>query len=123
MQGYELVKEIEKEKSSHPERVFIKWWRKEEDWLDFDLVSRFIENLDYGTNIDGFDLIDQDEMWRTIESRCRGRVKKVQKDGEWVLQYNAPKGAEIEETRTEYPYTPESLVKILDIESDYNYVD
>ena len=124
MQGYELAKQIEKERSKHPERVFIKWWRREEDWLDFDLISRFLENIDYGAEIGGFELIDQEEMWRTLERRCGGRVTKVQReDGTAVLHYTPPEGAEMEDRLPEYPYTPESLLKILDVESDYNYVD
>jgi hypothetical protein len=124
MQGYELVKKIEKEKEKHPKNVFIKWWRKEEDFIDFDLLARFLENLNYGADIGGFELIDQDEMWRTLEIRCKGRASRVQRDnGEYLLLWTPPEGAEVEEKLQEYPYTPESLLKILDIESDYNYVD
>ncbi|HJV34905.1 hypothetical protein [Geomonas sp.] len=124
MQGYELIKKIEMEKSKHPERVFIKWWRKEEDWLDFDLASRFVETLDYSAKIDGFDLLDINQMWRILEQRCNGRVTKVQKDdGSYVLMYTPPKGAEMEERMPEYPYSPETLLMILDAETDNNFVD
>jgi len=123
MQGYELVKQIEKENAAHPDRVFIKWWRKEEDFVDFDLVARFLQNLNYSTEIGGFDLINQDEMWRTVESRCQGRVSKEQRDGNWVLNWKPARGMKVEESLTQYPYTPESLLKILDVETNYNYVD
>ena len=124
MQGYELVKQIEHEKSAHPDRVFIKWWRKEQDYIDFDLVSKFLERLDYGVEISGFELIDQDEMWATVEKRCNGRVSKVQREGRLVLLWTPPKGATVEEERLpEYPYTPEGLLKILDLETNCNYVD
>jgi len=122
MQGYELVKEIEQERKAHADRVFIKWWRKEEDYIDFDLVTRFLENLDYSSEISGFELIDQDQMWRAVESRARGRVSKVQRDGNWMLLWTPPKGAE-EVTCTECDYTPEVLLKILDAETNNNYVD
>jgi hypothetical protein len=124
MQGHELVKKIEKERVAHPDRVFIKWWRKEEDYIDFDFVTRFVEKVDHGsTEIGGFELIDQEEMWRTIERRCEGRASKVQRDGEWVVLWTPPEGAEVEERLPEYPYTPEYLLQILDVESNYNYVD
>lgn len=123
MQGYQLVKQIEAEKSAHPDRMFIKWWRNEEDFIDFDLVSRFLENLKQSTSIGGFELIDQDQMWQTLQARCKDRVAKVQLDGDWVLRWTPPKGKEVEDNRTEYPYTPESLLEILDMETDYNYVD
>jgi hypothetical protein len=123
MQGNELIKRIERDREAHPERIFIKWWRKEEDWIDFDLVSRFLANLNYGSEIGGYELIDQDEMWRTIESRSSGRVSKVQRDGRWVVLWDPPKNAEVEERLPEYPDTPETLLKILDVETNYNYVD
>ena len=124
MQGYELAKAIQKERYEHPERVFIKWWRKEEDYIDFDLVARFLEKIDFGgTELAGFELIDQEEMWRTVERRCDGRASKVNRDGSWFLIWTPPKGAEVEESAPEYPYNPESLLKVLDLETNYNYVD
>jgi len=123
MQGYELVKEIEKERSAHPDRIFIKWWRKEEDFIDFDLVPRFLETLNYASEISGFELIDQEKMWETLESRSKGRVSKVQRNGGWVVLWTPPKGAETEITCTECAYTPDTLLKILDAETNDNYVD
>ena len=123
MQGYELVKEIEKERSAHADRIFIKWWRKEEDYIDFDLVARFLETLDYSSDIAGFELIDQDAMWQTLASRTNGRVTKVQRDGRWMLLWTPPVGVETDITCTECPYTPEMLLKILDAETNDNFVD
>jgi hypothetical protein len=123
MQGYELVKEIEKERTAHSDRIFIKWWRKEEDFIDFDLVTRFLETLNPASDISGFELINQDQMWKAVESRSKGRVSKVARDGQWVLLWTPPKGAETDITCTECPYTPETLLKILDAETNDNYVD
>ena len=124
MQGYELVKSIRSEKAGHPDKVFIKWWRKEQDFIDFDLVERFLEKIDFSASeIGGFELIDQDQMWQTIETRCGGRATKVRRNGGFVVLWNPPKGVEMEDRLPEYPYTPESLLKILDVETDYNYVD
>jgi len=123
MQGYELVKGIEKESRAHTDRIFIKWWRVEEDYIDFDLVARFLENLDYSSEIAGFELINQDQMLRTVESLCKGRLTKMQRNGGWVLHWTPPKGAEVEEVLPEYPYTPETLLKILDAETNGNFID
>jgi hypothetical protein len=124
MQGYELVKRVQKERTKHPNNIFIKWWRKEEDWIDFDLVSRFVETLNYGDDFGGFALIDEAEMWRTLEQRCGSRLSKVQREGKWVLLYKPPKGAEIEEKLPpEFPCNPDSMLKILDIETGGDYVD
>jgi hypothetical protein len=123
MQGYELVKEIEKERSAHSDRIFIKWWRKEEDFIDFDLVARFLETLKPSSEIAGFELINQEQMWEALQGRCKGCVTRVQKNGGWVVLWNPPKGSEVEEKRPDYPYTPETLLMILDAETNDNYVD
>jgi|GEM_PF-1671351 len=123
MQGYELAKKVRQERSAHPDRVFIKWWRNEQDFIDFDLAARFLDRVDYGAEIAGFQLIDQEEMWRTIEKRCGGRANKVLRNGTFVVMWTPPEGAELDERLPEYPFTPEALLKILDVETDYNYVD
>jgi hypothetical protein len=124
MQGYDLVKRIQKERDKHPNNIFIKTWRREEDWIDFDLVSKFLETIDMGQEFGGFSLIDEQEMWRTLEHRCGSRLSKTQRDGKWVLLYKPPKGVEIEEKLPpEIPYTPDSMLKILEIETQGNYVD
>jgi hypothetical protein len=123
VKGYELVRKIEEEKSAFPDHIFIKWWRKEEDFIDFDLVARFLENLDYACDISGFDLIDKDEMWKTVASRTKGLEVKVQPNGSWILLWTDQAGTETEITCAECPYTPDTLLKILDAETKDNYVD
>jgi hypothetical protein len=123
MQGYELEKAIERERGAHADRIFIKWWRNEEDFIDFDLVTRFMSNLKSSTDISGFELIDENEMWRVVQSRAQGKVSKVEKDGNWFVLWTPPKGAETEVTCTECAYSPELLLKILDAETNDNFVD
>jgi hypothetical protein len=122
MQGLGLKKDISNELNSHPDRIFIKWWRNEHDYINFDLVRKFLDDFDLRTEIGGWELIDQEEMWQTIEKRAEGKVNRVERDGEWVVLWNPPADAEMEQL-PEYPYTPETLLKILDAESDNNYVD
>lgn len=123
MQGYELVKNIETQRREQPERVFIKWWRNEEDFIDFDLVSRFLDTYNYGSEISGFELIGMDEMWKAVESRSNGKATRRKSGDSWVVQWTPPPGAEDVEARTEYPYTPETLLKVLDAETGDNYID
>lgn len=123
MQGYELVKKIQTEKSEHPDQIFIKWWRNEEDFVDFDLVSRFLETYDYGSELGGFQLIGMDEMWQIVESRSKGRASKIKSDDHLVVRWTPPAGAEDVERRDEYPYTPETLLTVLDAETGDNYID
>lgn len=123
MQGYELVKKVETEKREHPDRMFIKWWRNEEDFVDFDLVSRFLDSYSFSSEIAGFELIGMDEMWETVLRRSKGKASKVRANGGWMVHWTPPKGAEDVERRSEHPYTPETLLMVLDVETGDNYVD
>ncbi|MBJ6725670.1 hypothetical protein [Geomesophilobacter sediminis] len=123
MQGYELIKKIDTDRREHPERMFIKWWRNEEDFIDFDLVTRFMDGYAYGTEISGFELIGMDEMWRAVESRSKGKATRTKSGDDWVVRWTPPEGAEDVDFKTEYPYTPETLLKVLDAETGDNYVD
>lgn len=122
MQGQGLKRDISNELSRHPEKIFIKWWRNEQDFINFDLVQKFLDDFELGTQIAGWELIDQEEMWRTIERHAEGKVRRVERDGKWVVLWTPPPDAEMEKL-PEYPYTPETLLKILDAETDNNYVD
>lgn len=107
-----LVKERRKE-GMH----FISWWRKEEDYIDFDLVDRFMENLDPEEEIGGFDLLTMDQMWDHVKKLCGDRVAKTQHMGENLLEWTV-KG-EVKSC----PYNPDSLIAIFDQETRGNYVD
>ena len=121
MQGYELVKRIEAQRRANPDNIFIKWWRKEEDFIDFDLVTRFLENLNYKSEIDGFGLIDMNEMWRVVEARCKGKIVREERDGGLTLHWEPSKATG--GNPVDLPYTPESLLRILDAETGGDYVD
>ena len=123
MQGYELVQKIKAERAAHPDRIFIKWWRKEEDFIDFDLAARFQETVDDSSVIAGFELIGMEEMWEVVEQRSKGKVAREEKGGVWTVRWTPPEGAEDVERRPEYPYTAETLLKILDAETGDNFVD
>jgi hypothetical protein len=114
---------LKKERRAHPDRILIKWWRKEEDFIDFGLVAKFVGNIDHAGDISGFDLIDQDEMWKTVASRIIELVAKVQPNGTWILLWTNQAGTETKITCTECPYTPDTLLKIMNAETKDNYID
>ncbi|HEY6007201.1 MAG TPA: hypothetical protein VIU40_02690 [Geobacteraceae bacterium] len=116
MTGKEVLAQIRESRT--PDQQFIKWWRKEEDWLDFDVIDTFAANVSESEEIDGFELVGYDEMWQYLEKVAPGRVARTQKGGQSLVSWRRKSGEE-----RECPYTPQSLVDIFDAETEGNYVD
>lgn len=99
---------------------FVKWWRKENDFLDYDLIDRFITNIDHAEEIDGLELLTLDEMWDAVTRICGSRVKLVRDSkGEHVEWTHSGKSGTHHEVCI---YTPETVIKIFDVETRGNPV-
>lgn len=116
MTGKEVLAQINATRTA--DRPFVRWWRKEEDWLDFDVIDTFIENTRDDEEIGGFELIGMEEMWEQLQKVAPGRVAKTQKGGEPLIAWQKKSGGELQ-----CPYTPRSVVAIFDAETKGNYVD
>jgi hypothetical protein len=100
---------------------FVRWWRKENDFLDYDLIDRFVANGSLDEEIGGIDLLTMDDMWHIVKKVGGTRVKllheKIGDRIEWVHR-----GKDGLRTDT-CAYTPETLITILDVETHGNPVD
>jgi len=102
------------------EHRFVKWWRKENDFVDYDLIDRFVDNVESSEEIGGLDLLTMDEMWDAVTRLVGNRVKLVRE----------PKGDRIEWSRKGKDgmhsevciYTPETVMHIFDVETRGNPV-
>jgi hypothetical protein len=118
MIGREVTKTIDGMRTEN--HKFVKWWRKENDFLDYDLLDRFLSSRDAGEEIGGVELLTMDDMWN--------EVKRV--GGKRVNLIHEPKGDSIEWThkvkdtvRTDHcAYTPPALIAIYDAETRGNPV-
>lgn len=119
MKGREVIATLNDKRGEKD--CFVKWWRKEEDFLDFDLVDRFIENSSGSEEIGGIDLLTMDQMWNELKRVSGTRVTILSDvDGDKVRWVHRGKTG----LRTELcPYTPETLMTIYDIETKGNPVD
>lgn len=99
---------------------FVKWWRREEDFLDYELIDHFVGSVAENREIEGFQLLTMDEMWHELH-RIGAQVEKRSGPGgdklEWVH-----KGRSGMRTMT-CDYTPQSLLAIFDVETRGNPVD
>jgi len=118
MRGREIYGEVVKLRSAS--HSFVKWWRKENDFLDYDLIDRFIDNINHGEEIDGFELLTLDEMWETVKRTVGMRVKLVRDSkGEQVEWTHTGKNGTHHEVCI---YTPETVMHIFDVETRGNPV-
>ena len=119
MNDREILKMIDTRRSeSHH---FVKWWRKEEDFLDYDLIERFIENVAGTDEIEGAELLTMDDMWSELKRIGGTRIKLLHDPGgnkiEWLHTDTTGTRAEVCE------FTPEVLMTIFDVETKGNPVD
>jgi hypothetical protein len=118
MRGREIYSAVVKLRNA--EHCFVKWWRKENDFLDYDLIDRFVDNVDHAEEIDGFDLLTLDQMWAELKRICGTRVNLVQESkGDRVEWTHVGKNG----THTEVCiYSPETVMNIFDVETRGNPV-
>lgn len=115
MTEHELLKSIEGKRS--PEHMFIRYSRKENDFVDYELLSRFTENISDMDNVATVELLTMDDMWHQLKRLCGDKLSQSGTSVTWI---HKGKNGVTEQT---CPYTPESLINILDIETRGNPLD
>jgi len=116
MKKGEILKKINEQRNeSH---FFVKWWRKENDFVDYELIDRFIEDGDETKEMEGFNLLTLDDMWNVLQKIPGINVKLLHNTSgdkvEWV--HKGKSG-----TKTQVcTYTAETLMTIFDIETKGN---
>ncbi len=119
MRGRDVVKTINERVGR--EHRFVRWWRNEEDFLDYDLIDRFVVNHSDSEEIGGLELLTMEEMWGELKRVGGERVKLVHSDtGETVEWLHKGKSGV---HRDVCPYTAETLMTIFDVETHGNPVD
>jgi hypothetical protein len=68
----DFLKVIEQGKKEGKE--FIKWWRKENDFVDFELIDRYLQTEDARHDFENFDLLDIEEMWEILKEQVPGEL-------------------------------------------------
>ena len=119
MRGQEVIATLKERRSE--KHCFVKWWRKEEDFLDVDLIDRFVENTGGTEEIEGIDLLTMDDMWNEVRRVSGSRVALLYgTDGERVeWTHKGKTGVQ----KNVCAFTPETLMQIYDVETRGNPVD
>lgn len=97
------------------EQCFIKSWETGHTFVDFDLIERFLAKGSGERAIEGFELLDLEQMWQALIELDPDKLVRVRSgDGEvieWVWQDS--RGSE---KKNVYPFTPEGIMNIIDDE-------
>ena len=119
MRGQDIIKTLNERRTE--DLCFVKCWRKEEDFLDYDLIDRFLENTKGTDEFGGIDLLTMDDMWKEVRRVSGSRVTLLHgADGDRVEWVHKGKNGVHKNTCA---YTPETLMEIFDVETKGNPVD
>lgn len=113
MKGSEVLVKI-REQNQDGRYSFIGWWRREEDWLDYDLLDRFIANASPEEEMEGFSLLTLEEMWEKLLKVAGGRVTRFGGDEAAPIVWQGKQG------RREYPFGAAAVMEIFDEETEGN---
>ena len=116
MKKSEVLEKIKEQRNeSH---CFVKWWRKENDFIDYELIDKFIEIADDTKEMEGFSLLTMNDMWDELQRIAGPRVKLLHNiSGDKVEWVNKGKSGTNTQVCT---YTPETLITIFDVETKGN---
>jgi len=120
MKAIDIVKEVKKH--SDKEKIFIKWWRKENDFADYDLVDTFLKNIKKDHEFAGYELLDKEQMWGVLQAHCADHVALDKKRGQDVIIWDH-ETSEGEHRQDVCAFTPESMMLIFDVETRGDVID
>lgn len=109
----EVIDQIAAQQSS--EHCFIKSWENGHTFVDFELIERFISKRGDDGAIEGFELLDIEQMWQSLIDLDPDKLIRVKSvDSEviewiWIDSHGAEK-------KTVYSFTPEGIMTIIDDE-------
>jgi len=114
MTGYEIKQKLLDADSK--ERCFIKWWRKENDFADYELLEHFLQGVAPEQKFEGYELLSMEQMWHELKNLDPDNIWMEQQKGEPVLHWQHF-GSDGQVREDVYRYSPEVLMAIFDQET------
>src|SRR5690349_14881968 len=93
------------------EHCFIKSWEAGHSFVDFDLIERFISKRGQETAIEGFELLDMEQMWQTLIDLDPDKLIRVKSGEGEIIEWDWQDSAGTEK-KSVYPFTPEGIMTI-----------
>lgn len=116
MNGKEIAQEIKQKRQ--PEHQFIRWWRAEHDWVNYELVDNFLEKASEDEEMDGYELVDIEAVWQALKERVGDRVRREKRtQGEQIVWQRPDRPDQT------CPFNAESVMTVLDVETRGNVIE
>lgn len=115
-----VMHELEQGKKQGKE--FIKWWRKENAFADYELIDRYMKTIETRHEIENFDLLDKDEMWEILKHwKPTGLRHSKSTKGENIEWQQLGKDGQ-QHTYT-CPYNARTIMSIFDAETQGDTIE
>ena len=120
MKASEIIMELRNNKVN--ERSFIKWWRKENDFVDYELVETFMATTQPNQEFAGYETLDLQGMWETLKSATPEHVTREKRGQREVIVWRHQSGDGTEKTEI-CNFTPQNVLTIFDVETRGDVID
>ena len=107
----ELAEKIDLQRRE--EHCFIRFWNAGHTFIDFDLIDRFLGKLGANPTLEGFELLDIEQMWQILIDLDPDKLLRV-KSGEGEVIEWLWKDSDGKEKKILYPFSPEGIMTIID---------
>lgn len=114
MRAEEIINDIRK--GQERGQAFIKWWRKENDFSDYELFDSFINHASSFHEIAGYELLDLEQMWSELKRWKPTGLKRVKTGTGYEIEWQR-RAADGSLQKEVYPFTPEAVMAIFDHET------
>ena len=114
MNGYELKQSLMSNDAEG--RYFIKWWRKENDFADYELIDQFLQHLKPESEFENYQLLSMDDMWKELRRHASARIWMEKHKGESEVHWQHL-GGDGSSREDHYRYTPKVLMALFDRET------
>ena len=96
-------------------QFFIKSWETGHTFVDFDLIEQFISRQGHDRVLEGFELLDMEQMWQALIELDPDKLQRVKSGNSEVIEWIWQDKDGVEK-KTVYPFTPAGIMTILDDE-------
>ncbi len=120
MRGSEVLEHVRKERK--PEHTFIRWWRKENDFIDYELLEEFLDRADPKLEFGGYELVTTDQMWASLKKMIPGQLDIEPRRGNNVIVWQRPQKEGADRVK-ECPYIPSSMMDIFNVLTRGNVIE
>lgn len=121
MKGTEIAREIEQRQDAS--LCFIRWFRKENDFVDYELTERFLRDANVEKEYAGYELLNIEQMWQRVKNLDPKHLhRETRTRGGEVIVWERPEVEGPGRTQT-CPFIPDSLMTIFNVLTRGNIVD